>query len=48
MDLLKQADFVVVTCLLNDETRHLINGARLAMMKPTAYLINVARGADRR
>jgi phosphoglycerate dehydrogenase-like enzyme len=43
-ELLRQADFVVVTCLLNDETRHLINGGRIAMMKPTAYLINVARG----
>ena len=43
-ELLEQADFVVVTCLLNKETRHLINGGRLAMMKPTAYLINVARG----
>jgi phosphoglycerate dehydrogenase-like enzyme len=42
--LLRHADFVVITCLLNDETRHLINGRRIAMMKPTAYLINVARG----
>ena len=43
-ELLRQSDFVVVTCLLNDETHHLINGRRIAMMKPTAYLINVARG----
>jgi D-3-phosphoglycerate dehydrogenase len=42
--LLREADFVLLTCLLNDETRHLINAQRLALMKPTAYLINVARG----
>jgi len=42
--LLREADFVVLTVLLNDETRHLINADALALMKPTAYLINVARG----
>ena len=42
--LLRTADFVGVTCALTPETRHLINGERLALMKPTAYLINVARG----
>ena len=42
--LLREADFVVVTALLNDETRHLLNATRLALMKPSAYLINVARG----
>lgn len=39
-----ESDFVVITCLLNDETRHLIDAAALAQMKPGAYLINVARG----
>ena len=43
-ELMKRSDFVVVACLLNKETRHLLNPARLALMKPTAYLINVARG----
>ena len=43
-ELMAQSDFVVVACLLNDETRHLIGARQLARMKPTAYLINVARG----
>ncbi len=42
--LMAESDFVVVTCLLNEETRHLVNAGQLARMKPTAYLINVARG----
>lgn len=43
-ELMAQSDFVVVACLLNEETRHLIGARELARMKPTAYLINVARG----
>jgi phosphoglycerate dehydrogenase-like enzyme len=43
-ELMAQADFVVITCLLNEETRGLIGAPELALMKPTAYLINVARG----
>jgi D-3-phosphoglycerate dehydrogenase len=43
-ELMAKSDFVVVACLLNDETRHLIGARQLARMKPTAYLINVARG----
>ena len=42
--LLSESDYVVVACLLNEQTRHLINAAKLALMKPSAYLINVARG----
>jgi D-3-phosphoglycerate dehydrogenase len=42
--LMVQSDFVVVTALLNEETRHLINAKQLGYMKPSAYLINVARG----
>ena len=42
--LLAEADFVVICCALTTETHHLIDGARLALMKPSAYLINVARG----
>jgi D-3-phosphoglycerate dehydrogenase len=43
-ELMAQSDFVAVTCLLNEETRHLVGAHQLALMKPTAYLINVARG----
>lgn len=39
-----EADFIVIACLLDASTRHLINAARLALMKPGAFLINVARG----
>jgi phosphoglycerate dehydrogenase-like enzyme len=48
--LLRQADFVVATVLLNDATRHLMNAARFAQMKPSAYFINLSRGpiADER
>ncbi len=42
--LMAQSDFVVVSCLLNDETRHLIGARQFEQMKPTGYLINVARG----
>ena len=42
--LLRESDFVVVACLLNDETRHLIGAPQFAQMKPTAFFINVARG----
>ena len=41
---LRQSDFVVVCCLLTDETKGLIGEKAIDMMKPTAYLVNVARG----
>jgi len=41
---LPQADFVALTCPLTPETTGLINATALAAMKPSAYLINVARG----
>lgn len=43
-EVLKQADIVTLHVPLLDSTRHLINSARLRMMKPTAYLINTSRG----
>lgn len=42
--LLPEADVVALTCPLTPETTGLINGGRLARMKPSAVLINVARG----
>lgn len=43
--LLPRADFVALTCPLTPETRGLIDAGALGRMKPTAFLINVARGA---
>jgi len=43
-ELLTEADFVCITCVLTRETRHLIDGRALQRMKPSAHLINVARG----
>jgi D-3-phosphoglycerate dehydrogenase len=43
--ILADSDFVSIHCVLNEETRHLIGKAELAAMKPTAFLINVSRGA---
>ena len=43
-DLMRRSDAVMIACPLTDETRGLINADNLALMKPTAYLINVARG----
>ena len=43
-DLLRESDFVSVHTSLTPRTRHLINAARLALMKPTAVLINTSRG----
>ena len=43
-DLLRRSDFVSVHCPLNELTRHLINAEALALMQPTAILINTARG----
>jgi phosphoglycerate dehydrogenase-like enzyme len=43
-DVLGEADFVVLAAPETPETRHLIDARRLLLMKPTAYLVNVARG----
>ena len=42
--LLAESDFVVVCCLLNEGTRHLIGAREFARMRPTAHFVNVARG----
>ena len=46
-ELLRRADVVTLHCLLTDETRKLIDRERLALMKPTALLINCARRSRR-
>lgn len=43
-ELLAASDFVVLCASLNRSTRHLIGDAELAAMKPSAVLVNVARG----
>jgi len=43
-DLLRRSDIVMTACPLTKETYHLIGAAELALMKPSAYLINVTRG----
>lgn len=42
--LFREADVLSVSCPLNAETRHIVSAERLALMKPTAYLINTSRG----
>ena len=40
----READFVCINCPLSPETHHLVDRERLALMKPSAFLINTARG----
>ena len=43
-DLLRRSDYVTLHCPLIAETHHLIGPIQLALMKPSAFLINMARG----
>lgn len=44
-EVLKNSDYVSLHCPLNEKTKHIINAETLSLMKPTAFLINTARGA---
>ncbi len=43
-ELFRRADVLTVNCPLTPETRHIVGAGLLALMKPTAFLINTARG----
>jgi phosphoglycerate dehydrogenase-like enzyme len=43
-ELLAESDFVVIVCNLTPETFHLMDAERFAQMKPSAILVNIARG----
>ncbi len=43
-DVFRRSDVLSINCPLSAETRHLVNAERIALMKPTAYLINTSRG----
>jgi D-3-phosphoglycerate dehydrogenase len=42
--LFRESDFITIHTPLTSETRHIVNKDTLALMKPTAYLVNTARG----
>ena len=42
-DLLSTSDFVSINCPLNDDSRGMVDGRRIALLKPDAYLINTSR-----
>jgi phosphoglycerate dehydrogenase-like enzyme len=43
-EVFRRSDILTVNCPLSPETRHLVNAERLQLMKPSAFLINTARG----
>lgn len=43
-DLMAQADIITIHCPLTPETRGMINAEKIALMKPTAVIVNTARG----
>jgi len=43
-DLFRRSDVLSISCPLTDATRHIVSAELLALMKPTSYLINTARG----
>jgi phosphoglycerate dehydrogenase-like enzyme len=45
-ELLKKSDFVSLHCRLDERTRHILGADQFALMKPSAVLVNVARGEN--
>jgi D-3-phosphoglycerate dehydrogenase len=43
-ELFRESDFVTLHCPFNKETRHLVGEQQLALMKKSAFLVNLARG----
>ena len=43
-DVFRRSDFVCINCPLNENTTGLVDAEKIALMKPTAYLVNTARG----
>ncbi|MCS7110612.1 MAG: hydroxyacid dehydrogenase [Ignisphaera sp.] len=43
-DLLRESDFIIIATPLTDRTRDMIGEREISLMKPTAYIINIARG----
>lgn len=43
-ELFRRSDVLSISCPLTPETHHIVNAERLALMKPTSYLINTSRG----
>jgi len=42
--LVRESDYIVIAAALTEETRHIIGKAEIAKMKPTAWIVNIARG----
>lgn len=45
-ELLRQSDYVIIVCPLNEETKGMFNEEAFNKMKPNAILVNVARGGE--